>query len=59
MSESDDVAQPPQSVLLNPPTDALLDSQEEHQEQITHQQSVVFIRAPKFKHPFALLAPFQ
>ena len=55
MSDSDNVGQPPQSVLLNPQTDGHLGSQEEHQEQVAAQQSVVFIRAPKFKHPSRLV----
>ena len=58
MPNSDDVAQPPQSVLLNSQTDAHLGSQEEHREQITEQQNVVFIRAPKFKHPSRLVSSF-
>ncbi len=58
MIESDDVAKPPQSVLLNPQTDAHLGSQEEHQEQIIDEQNVVFIRAPKFKHPSRLVSSF-
>jgi len=58
MSDSDNVGQPPQSVLLNPHTDAHLGSQEEHQEQMAAQQSVVFIRAPKFKHPSRLVSSF-
>ena len=58
MPDSDDVAQPPQSVLLNPQTDEHLGSQEGHQEQIADQQNVVFIVAPKFKHPSRLVSSF-
>ena len=58
MPDTDDFAEPPQSVLLNPQTDAHLGSQEEHQEQITEQQNVVFIRAPKFKHSSRLVSHF-
>ena len=58
MIESDDVGQPPESVLLNPQTDVHPDSQNHHHEQITDQQNVVFIRAPKFKHPSRLVSSF-
>lgn len=58
MSDSNDIGQPPQSVLLNPQNDEQLGPQEEHQEQIAAQQSVVFIRAPKFKHPSRLVSSF-
>ena len=58
MANSDDVPQPPQSVLLNPQNDEHLDSQEKRQEQIVDQQNVVFIRAPKFKHPSRLVSSF-
>lgn len=58
MIESDDVAKPPQSVLLNPQNDEQFGSQEEHQEQIVEQQNVVFIRAPKFNHPSRLVSSF-
>ena len=58
MPNSDDVAQPPQSVLLNPQNDEHLNSQEDHQEQIVEQQNVVFIRAPKFNHPSRLVSSF-
>lgn len=58
MPNSDDVAQPPQSVLLNPQNDEHLNSQDDHQEQIVEQQNVVFIRAPKFKHPSRLVSSF-
>ena len=58
MPNSDDVAQPPQSVLLNPKNDEHLNSQEDHQEQIVEQQNVVFIRAPKFNHPSRLVSSF-
>lgn len=58
MPGSDDIAQAPQSVLLNPQTEVDLGSQEEQQEQISGQQNVVFIRAPKFKHPSRLVSSF-
>ena len=58
MSDSNDIGQPPQSVLLNPQNDEQLDPQEEHQEQIADQQNVVFIRAPKFNHPSRLVSSF-
>ena len=58
MPGSDDVAQPPQSILLNPPTEVDLGSQEEQQEHISGQQNIVFIRPPKFKHPSRLVSSF-
>ena len=58
MSDSDDVAQSPQSVLLNPQTDVHPGFKDNHQEQITDQQNVVFIRAPKFNHPSRLVSSF-
>lgn len=58
MSDSNDIGQPPQSVLLNPQNDEQLGPQEEHQGQIADQQNIVFIRAPKFKHPSRLVSSF-
>ena len=46
----------PQPVLINPPVEASSISRQDHTEEI--EQSIVFIRAPKFKHPSRLVSSF-
>ena len=46
----------PQPVLINPPVEASSISRQDHTEET--EQSIVFIRAPKFKHPSRLVSSF-
>ena len=60
MPNSDEIVQhestPPQPVLINPPVEASSISRQDHTEETG--QSIVFIRAPKFKHPSRLVSSF-
>ena len=51
-----DEATPPQPVLINPPVEASSISRQDHTEET--EQSIVFIRVPKFKHPSRLVSSF-
>ena len=60
MPNSDEVVQDestaPQPVLINPAFEASSISRQDHTEETG--QSIVFIRAPKFKHPSRLVSSF-
>jgi hypothetical protein len=60
MPNSDEIVQhestPPQPVLINPPVEASSISRQDHTEET--EQSIVFIRAPKFKHPSRTVSSF-
>ncbi len=51
-----DESTPPQPVLINPPVEASSISRQDHTEET--EQSIVFIRVPKFKHPSRLVSSF-
>ena len=51
-----DESTPPQPVLINPPVEASSISRQDHTEETD--QSIVFIRTPKFKHPSRLVSSF-
>ena len=58
MPNSDEIVQhestPPQPVLINPPVEASSISRQDHTEET--EQSIVFIRSPKFRHPTRIIS---
>lgn len=60
MPNSDEIVQneatPPQPVLINPAVEESSISRQDHTEEI--EPSIVFIRAPKFKHPSRTVSSF-